>query len=79
MARTSWKPTAIRRRHKVGIPWLTSWFHFFVNTSRAHMFEIPRVTSWGWSALGGRYQRNITRGTERIDTPGPGGIHRRYR
>jgi len=48
----------------------------FVNTSRDHMFDLPRFTSWGWSVFG-RYSRNVTRNTERIDTPGPGGIWRR--
>lgn len=75
MARAGWRPTAIRRRHKLGPRWL----HVFVNTSRPHMFALPRFTSWGWSLFGGLYSRNVTRGTERIDTPGPGGIARRRR
>jgi hypothetical protein len=72
MPRSGWKPTAIRRRYKLGPKWL----HVFVNTSRDHMFDLPRFTSWGWSVFG-RYSRNVTRNTERIDTPGPGGIWRR--
>ena len=49
----------------------------FVNYVRDSPWSFPRVTSWGIGI--GRWTRNITRGTDTINTPGRGIVRRRYR
>lgn len=49
----------------------------FVNYTRPTPWAFPCVTSWGFHVW--RWTKNITRGTESFDTPGRGGIRRRYR
>lgn len=49
----------------------------FVNWVRDRIASPPRITSWGIHV--GRWTRNVTRRTDSIDTPGRGGIRRRYR
>jgi hypothetical protein len=49
----------------------------FVNYTRGAPWELPRITSWGIRI--GRWTRNVTRGTDSFDTPGRGGVRRRYR
>lgn len=49
----------------------------FVNYVRDTPFSLPRITSWGIKV--GRWTRNVTRKTDSVDTPGRGGIRRRYR
>lgn len=49
----------------------------FVNFVRSAPWALPRITSWGLRIFG--WTRNVTRGTDTIDTPGRGSIRRRYR
>lgn len=63
---TTWKYRA-RRRLKFG----TRNLHVFVNVTQSGF------SSWGFKL--GPYSKNVTRRTESIDTPGPGGLKRSWR